>query len=175
MNLTCSTELLFYFICEVLFRYLLLMLSLLQQIVLLLFKVHNLNLLRLLCKLVETGLMKVTDLGMLLSEGYPLFWFLKQIRDMKICKVPEKWWSNRQVKIIFKMNYCTGDGDISVKKTGFILMYSYSFLLNAAEIVETMKWVITQKYYNELVYWMYGNTTVYINASLTCAHTRRSI
>lgn len=45
-----------------------------------------------------------------------------------------------------------GDGDISVKKTCFILTYSHSFLLNAAEIVEIMKWIITQKYYNELVY-----------------------
>lgn len=50
------------------------------------------------------------------------------------------------------MNHCLGDGDTSAKKTGFILIYSHSFLLNAAEIVEIMKWIITQKYYNELVY-----------------------
>lgn len=44
-----------------------------------------------------------------------------------------------------------GDGDISVK-TGFILIYSHSFLLDAAEIVEIMKWIINQKYCNESVY-----------------------
>lgn len=45
-----------------------------------------------------------------------------------------------------------GDGDISVKKTCFILIYSHSFLLNAEEIVEIMKWIITHKYYNEFFY-----------------------
>lgn len=45
-----------------------------------------------------------------------------------------------------------GDRDISVKKTVFIFIYSHTFLLNAAETVEIMEWIITQKYYNELVY-----------------------
>lgn len=54
-------------------------------------------------------------------------------------------------------------------------MYSFSFLLNAAEIVETMKWIITQKYYNELVYWMCGNTTVYINTWVLRVHTQEEI
>lgn len=82
---------------------------------------------------------------------------------------------NRQAKIIFKMSHCMGDGDISVKKTGFILIYSHSFLLDAAEIVGIMKWIINQKYCNESVYWMYGNPTVCINTWVWCVHTQGEI
>lgn len=82
---------------------------------------------------------------------------------------------NRQAKIIFKMSHCMGDGDISVKKTGFILIYSHSFLLDAAEIVEIMKWIINQKYCNESVYRMYGNPTVCTNTWVWCVHTQGEI
>lgn len=37
-------------------------------------------------------------------------------------------------------------------ETCFTLIHSHSFLLSATEIVEIVKWIIKQNYYNELVY-----------------------